>query len=130
MTLETLAPLGEVEGVSLVSLQKGPAVAQLERWRGAPILNAEPRLESFEDTAALIANLDLVVAVDTSINHLAGAMGCPAWVLMPFAPDWRWLEGRSDTPWYPSLRIYRQSAPRSWGDVVQRVVADLRSAFG
>jgi hypothetical protein len=126
VTLDTLAPLGDIPGIALVSLQKGPATAQLQTWAGpTPIADPQARLETFEDTAALIASLDLVVAVDTSINHLAGAMGKPAWILMPFAPDWRWLERRSDTPWYPSLRLYRQVAPRSWGEVVQRVAGDL-----
>ncbi len=126
VTLETFGPIAAVPGVTLVSLQKGPATAQLAQWRGAtPIASPDATLETFEDTAALIASLDLVVAVDTSINHLAGAMGQPAWVMVPFAPDWRWLEGRADTPWYPSLRLYRQETPRNWDEVVRRIALDL-----
>ena len=127
VTLPVFAPLGQVPGVTFVSVQKGPATARLAQWAGpAPVLDADPKLATFEDTAALLANLDLVVAVDTSINHLAGAMGRPAWVMVPFAPDWRWLAGRADTPWYPSLRLFRQSAPRAWDDVVARVASELR----
>lgn len=125
VSLSTLAPLGEVAGIGLVSLQKGPASAQLAQWPG-PIADPQNLLETFEDTAALIAGLDLIVAVDTSINHLAGAMGRPAWVLMPFAPDWRWLEQGLNTPWYPSLRLYRQDSPRSWDEVVGRIARDLQ----
>ena len=73
------------------------------------------------ETAAAIVNLDLVVAVDTSIVHLAGALGRPTWVLLPFAPDWRWMLGRDDSPWYPSLRLFRQKEPDDWDPVVARV---------
>ena len=126
ITLDMLAPLAQVPGISLVSLQKGPAAAQLAGWKGAaPIANPDALLETFEDTAALIASLDLVVAVDTSINHLAGAMGRPAWVMVPFAPDWRWMVSRRDTPWYPTLRLYRQEQPRYWAEVVRTIALDL-----
>jgi ADP-heptose:LPS heptosyltransferase len=82
-------------------------------------------LEDFAETAALIQNLDLVIAVDTAIVHLAGAMGRPAWVLLPFAPDWRWMLDREDSPWYPTLRLFRQRARGDWTIPVNGVVAAL-----
>ncbi len=124
--LATFAPLAAIPGITFVSLQKGPAAAEIAFWPGpAPLLDAGPKLESFEDTAALIGQLDLVVAVDTSINHVAGAMGKPAWVLVPFAPDWRWLAGRPDTPWYDSLTLYRQADIGDWDPVIERLGEDL-----
>jgi tetratricopeptide (TPR) repeat protein len=84
---------------------------------------AEP--VDFADTAAAIARLDLVITVDTAVAHLAGSLGRPTWVLLPFAPDWRWLLDREDTPWYPSLRLFRQPAPADWASVVDRVAASL-----
>jgi ADP-heptose:LPS heptosyltransferase len=82
----------------------------------------------FADTAAMIMALDLVLSVDTSVAHLAGALDKPAWVMLPYAPDWRWLLDRSDSPWYPSLRLYRQSRPTEWSDVVAAVARDLAGA--
>jgi tetratricopeptide (TPR) repeat protein len=85
-------------------------------------------LTDFTETAALIDNLDLVITVDTSVAHLAGAMGKPTWVLLPFAPDWRWLLNREDTPWYPSMRLFRQSAPGDWSDTLKAVADALRAS--
>jgi ADP-heptose:LPS heptosyltransferase len=82
-------------------------------------------LNDFADTAALISRLDLVISVDTSVAHLAGALGRPVWILLPHTPDWRWLLGRSNTSWYPAARLYRQAAPDDWDEVVGRVKADL-----
>ena len=126
VALATLLPLAAAPGTAFVSLQKGVAAAQLGDWRGpAPVIDAAARLHDFEDTAALINCLDLVIAVDTSINHVAGALGRSAWVLTPFAPDWRWLGGRMQTPWYPSLRLYRQTDARRWDNVVAMLAEDL-----
>ena len=126
IALSVLAPLAEVPGVTFVSMQKGPGAAQAANWPGpAPLIDAQGRLETFEDTAALIEHLDLVVAVDTSVVHLAGAMGRTTWVLMPFAPDWRWLAGRMDTPWYDELTLYRQADAGDWEPVVERMAEDL-----
>jgi ADP-heptose:LPS heptosyltransferase len=78
-------------------------------------------LVDFEDTAALIANLDLVITVDTAVAHLAGGLGRPVWILLPYAADWRWLTGRDDSPWYPSAKLFRQRRAGDWGDVLLRV---------
>jgi ADP-heptose:LPS heptosyltransferase len=83
-------------------------------------------MNNFADTAALIANLDLVVSVDTSIAHLAGALAKPVWVLLPYIPDWRWLLDRDDTPWYPTARLFRQDETRQWERVIARVHTALR----
>lgn len=83
----------------------------------------------FADTAALVANLDLVISVDTSVAHLAGALGKPVWLLDRFNSCWRWLVGRHDSPWYPTLRLFRQPRPGDWGSVVEEVVRDLHG-FG
>ena len=89
------------------------------------VANLAPDLADFTDTAAIIANLDLVITVDTSIVHLAGAMGKPTWLLLPFVPDWRWLFERKDSPWYPSLRLFRQPAAGDWKSVLAVVRSEL-----
>ena len=83
------------------------------------------RLETFADTAALISQLDLVISVDTSVAHLAGALGRPVWIALPFTPDWRWQMHRSDSPWYPQARLFRQSARGDWTDVVNAIASAL-----
>lgn len=110
--------------VSAVVLQKDAQPKELKAM-GVPAFEAGPRLESFADTAALIEALDLVVSVDTSVCHLAGALGKPIWVLLPFAPDWRWLLDRADTPWYPSMRLFRQPAIGDWDSVIAAVANAL-----
>jgi ADP-heptose:LPS heptosyltransferase len=82
-------------------------------------------LGDFDDTAGVLALLDLVITVDTSVAHLAGAMGIPTWILLPFAPDWRWLLDRDDSPWYPTARLFRQTEPGSWDGALARVAAEL-----
>jgi ADP-heptose:LPS heptosyltransferase len=93
--------------------------------RRSDILDFGNDLKSFSDTAALIANLDLVISVDTSVAHLAGALAKPVWILLPFIPDWRWLLDRDDSPWYPTARLFRQDERRSWGPVLEDVRAAL-----
>ena len=118
--------LGGVPGIALVSLQKGERAGDVRTYAGAaPLLDAAPFLPDYEDTAAAIAALDLVVTVDTSVAHLAGTMGHPAWVLLPFVPDWRWLRAREDTPWYPSLRLVRQQAHGAWDASLAAVTSAL-----
>jgi len=126
LPLSAFGPIGAVEGIALVSLQKGPAAAQAKTWEGrATLLDLDAEIGDFEDTAAIIDGLDLLVCVDTSVGHLAGVMGKPAWIMLPFAPDWRWLLGRSDTPWYPTLRLFRAPAPKRLDAAIAEVAAAL-----
>lgn len=119
-SLHTLAPLAAVEGITFVSLQKGAAQAQAKQPPpGMHVLDIAGELHDFADTAAVIAHLDLVISVDTAVAHLAGAMGTPCWLLLPdYRCDWRWMTMRDDTPWYPSMRLFRQPAGGGWEDVV------------
>ena len=129
--LDSLAPLADVAGVSLVSLQKGPGAEQLREvsFRDrlvdlGPAFDAGP--DAFLDAAAVIANLDLVITSDTAIAHLAGSMGRPVWVVLNAAADWRWLLERDDSPWYPTMRLFRQPDRNAgWGPVVTGLVAAL-----
>lgn len=124
MRLTTLAPLAKLPGVKLISLQKGPAAAEI--W--PTICNPMPEARDFADTAAIIANLDIVVSVDTAVVHLAGAIGKPVLLLDRYDSCWRWLSGRSDSPWYPSLRILRQSSSGDWAPVVAEATRLLAAA--
>jgi tetratricopeptide (TPR) repeat protein len=126
MHLQQLKPLLEVGGVSWVSLQKGGAEGQIaSEGLCGRMLDLMDGAEDFADTAAIIANLDLVISVDTSVPHLAGAMGVPVWLLDRFDTDWRWLLDRTDSPWYPTMRIFRQTSFADWNSVVPRVVEAL-----
>lgn len=131
---DRLAPLLDVPGLRLVSLQTGPArdsvPSALRDRLERPLEISVEGARDFADTAALVANLDLVVTVDTAIVHLAGALGVPAWLLLPSAPDWRWLLDRADSPWYPSLRLYRQPRPGDWDSPLAAIAARLRSSTG
>jgi len=125
-----LTPLLSVSGIRIVSLQKDVRAADACALKEcADVIDLSAELTDFVDTAAVIAQLDLVIAVDTAVAHLAGAMGKPVWILLPFLPDFRWLLDRSDSPWYPSAKLFRQSAARNWDDVVARVAAEL-ARFG
>jgi tetratricopeptide (TPR) repeat protein len=126
MKLSSLAPLGQMPGVRFISLQKGKASVEAKTPpAGMQLIDWTEDLKDFANTAALIANLDLVIAVDTAVVHLAGAMGKPVWTLLPFVPDWRWLLERDDSPWYPSMQLFRQSSSGDWDSVVARVVPAL-----
>jgi tetratricopeptide (TPR) repeat protein len=117
--------------IDFYSLQKGePAEAELAElirynWEGPHIVDFTSQLNDFSDTAALVENLDLVITVDTSTAHLAGAMGKPVWILNRFDTCWRWLLNRTDSPWYPTVKLYRQEKTGHWDDVVQRIRMDL-----
>lgn len=124
---EHLTGFGQCEGVRLFSLQKGEeGDARIVKPRGIAIEELGPALRDMEDTAGVIAHMDVVVTVDTAVAHLAGAMGKPVWMLVPFSPDWRWLLGRETSPWYPTMRIFRQAQPGGWGAVIARVLDDLK----
>ncbi len=128
LTLAALAPLGVVPDVRFFSLQKGNAAAQTEAPAGMEIVDSSGGLKDLADTAALIANLDLIIAVDTAVAHLAGAMGKPVWTLLPYVSDWRWLLDREDTPWYPTMRLFRQTCRGDWDGALVRVTEELRLA--
>jgi Flp pilus assembly protein TadD len=124
--LALLAPVFGVADIAWFSLQQGEAAAQIGATPEAEHLVSLASGATLDDTAALIAELDLVISVDTVIVHLAGALARPCWALLPFAPDWRWMLARDDSPWYPTMRLFRQPRPRDWASVVTRVVAELR----
>jgi hypothetical protein len=125
-TLATFAPLAGVRGVEFHSLQVGEEAKQ---WppAGMRLIDHAAELTDFDETAALVANLDLVITVDTSIAHLAGALARPTWVIIPKTPDFRWLLDRTDSPWYPTMRLFRQSrAARDWDAVACQIAVALR----
>ncbi len=113
-----------MEGLQFYSLQFGPAASQLKEV-DSPIVDLTPSIEDFADTAALIEKLDLVISVDTAVAHLAGALAKPVWTLLPFAPDWRWMLDREDSPWYPTMRLFRQPRVGDWASVIERVRGEL-----
>ena len=116
-----LAPLAAIPGVSLYSLQVGWDRAKLPEG----IHDLTAHLHDFADTAALISRLDLIISVDTAVAHLAGALGKQTFVLLPFVPDWRWLLDRPVTPWYPTVRLFRQTARKSWDEVMGQVTVEI-----
>ena len=121
-SLSDFATLSEISEVSLYSLQKGPASVEIDKSSDlGNIINLGNEINDFTDTAAIIANLDLVISVDTVVAHLAGAIGKPVWTLLPFEPDWRWLLDREDSPWYPDMRLFRQAQPDDWAEMFTRV---------
>jgi tetratricopeptide (TPR) repeat protein len=129
-SLDLLAPLGAVADVHFFSLQKGAGECEAgSPPQGLPLTDLAPVLRDFADTAAVVANLDLVIGVDTAVVHLAGALGTRCWVMLPYyKPDWRWLEGRTDSPWYPgAMRLYRQRAMGDWENTIAEVAAALEA---
>jgi tetratricopeptide (TPR) repeat protein len=131
VALRQFAPLAGVPGVTWVSLQKGAAAAEAEAPPpGLSLLDPMAGVADFADTAALVAGLDLVIGVDTAVIHLAGALARPVWVLSRFDACWRWLSGRDTSPWYPTLRLFRQPAPGAWQPVIERVAAALTLLAG
>lgn len=123
-SLDALAPLAAVDGIQFVSLQKGAGENDVST--AISLVAGGAALGDMADTAALIANLDLVISVDTAVAHLAGALGKPCWLLLPdYLPDWRWFSGRLDTPWYPSMRLLRQPAIGGWAPLISHVAEEL-----
>ena len=128
--LACYAPIARLPGVKLISLQMNLGLDQLETLPEGmsvttlgPEFNAGP--DNFVDTAAVMQNLDLIISSDTSVPHVAGALACPVWLLLKTLPDWRWLQGRDDSPWYPTMRLFRQQTAGDWEEVIDRVVAEL-----
>ena len=124
--LETFAPIAQSDGIIFYSLQVGEAAQQAKNApKAMKLIDYTDEINDFSDTAALIENLDLVISVDTAVAHLAGAMGRPVWTLLPFAPDWRWMLKREDSPWYPTMKLFRQSSPGDWNSVINNVLKEL-----
>lgn len=116
-----LSNFRDLQGISWVSLQFGPQAAAPD----LPLYDLSAKVKDFLDSAALVSCLDLVITVDSAVAHLAGSLGMPVWLLLPWNPDWRWMRDRQDTEWYPSMRIFRQKQPGDWGEVLEAVVAEL-----
>jgi tetratricopeptide (TPR) repeat protein len=126
-SLKNFAPLGKIEGIRLFSLQKGAAARQMDEYAEiVSVTNVSKHFKDFTDTAAAIDNLNLIISVDTSVLHLSGAMGKPTWALLPYAPEWRWMLNRKDSPWYPSMRLFRQSNWNDWDSVFRSVIEELK----
>jgi hypothetical protein len=130
VALRDLLPLTGFEA-QWVSLQKDirlgdvPAITSMRDLR-----RFGEELTDFADAAALLSELDLLITVDTAMAHLAGALGIPVWILLPHVADWRWLQEREDSPWYPTARLFRQRQAGDWGSVIQRVAGELGSFIG
>ncbi|HEX3967575.1 MAG TPA: hypothetical protein VHW70_06390, partial [Edaphobacter sp.] len=123
---EQMARLSRIQDAAFYSLQMGPSAAPLNTpGPGLRIVDVTEEIHDFADTAAIVANLDLVITVDTSVAHLAGAMGKAAWILLHKVADWRWLQEREDSPWYPTARLFRQTVAGNWDDVLDRVEGEL-----
>jgi tetratricopeptide (TPR) repeat protein len=126
MHLQQLHQLLAIEGIEFISLQKGAAAAQIAQvGADARVIDVGSKCRDFADTAAVMSLCDLIITTDTSIPHLAGAMGRPVWLMLQYVPDWRWLMGREDSPWYPSGRLFRQTKLGDWNGVVARVAGAI-----
>ncbi len=129
--LKLLAPLSTFEHVSIYSLQKTSGLDELSRLPASFVIHQlgpdfDESHGAFMDTAAVIKNLDLVITIDTSIAHLAGGLGIPTWLMLPYASDWRWLVDRTDSPWYPCMRLFRQKTLGDWDSVMARIITELK----
>ncbi len=128
--LSSFGTLADVEGVHLFSLQFGPATKELASASFAVTdLGSRFDPKTLDDLAATVLNLDLIVTVDTAVAHLAGLLGRQVWVVLPYAADWRWFLERSDSPWYPTVRLFRQTKIGGWTEVFERVTAEVRLAL-
>jgi hypothetical protein len=127
LPVDQVRPWLAVAGVNFFSLQVGAKSREVERLAPLPIRDLSPRLTDFMETAAGVSGLDLVIAVDTAVAHLAGALGKAVWTLLPHDPDWRWVISHpGDSPWYDSMRLFRQNRPRDWNSVVTSVGEELK----
>ena len=127
-TLAAFAPLSEVHGVVFYGLQKGGSAQ--DPPGSMRFIDIGQEIGDFSDTAAVIENLDLIISVDTSVAHLAGALAKPVWTLLSFAADWRWLMNRANSPWYPTMRLFRQSRPGAWFEMHSEVATELTARVG
>ncbi len=128
MALQHWLPLAQCPGLELVSIQKGPGSEQLQQHPTLPWVAGQAAVSAsldFGDTAAILANCDLLISADSGVVHLAGAMGVPTWVALRWIPEWRWLLEGDNTPWYASVRLFRQPRDGDWASVVQRIVREL-----
>jgi tetratricopeptide (TPR) repeat protein len=129
-SLDLFSPLSGLEDVTFYSLQKGEAAKQAEHSSGnMEIVDYTEEIHDFSDTAAFIENLDLIITVDTAVAHLSGALGKTVWTLLPAVPDWRWMLVRKDSPWYPTMRLFRQSLSGAWDQVVNLIGNELRRSI-
>ena len=127
-SLEIFSSLSCLDEITFYSLQKGEAAGQAKNPpKGMKLIDHTEDIHDFSDTAAFIENLDLIISVDTAVAHLAGALGKPVWTLLPFVPDWRWMLRREDSPWYPTMRLFRQPSLGDWETVIDKVSAELQN---
>ena len=129
LPLDMLAPLARRDDLQLFSLQIGPGSEQIDASGEKTILSLAPFIHDFADTAAIMSRLDLIIAIDSAPAHLAGALGREIWLMLPWTPEWRWMLDRTDSPWYPSMRLFRQPRPGDWAGVVSEIVAALDRRF-
>ena len=120
-SLSLFYQLSQIKSVVLFSIQKGPACDDLKQSSQVPVVDLSDLINNFSDTATAIFHMDLIISVDTATAHLAGAMGKPTWIMIPHAPDWRWMLDRDDSPWYPSIRLFRQSEPGDFKSVMKNI---------
>lgn len=126
LPLDQFGLLKDIPNIKFYGLQKGDAANEIENLpHGLDIIDLSPHLDDFSETGAAISNMDLVISVDTSVAHLAGALNCPTWVLIYAGPDWRWLLEREDSPWYPSMRLFRQAPRDDWQAVLEQIKNSL-----
>jgi ADP-heptose:LPS heptosyltransferase len=119
--LEIFAEIFDVPNMRFFSLNRDLKHGDAELLPGVPVIDLAPRIRNFADAACFMMQLDLVITCDTASAHLAGGLGIPVWTLLPFAPDWRWLLGRADSPWHPTMRLFRQEKAGEWGSVIGSV---------
>lgn len=131
VSIENFISFASIPGVTLYSLQKGPAAAQREESAcGVLVRDLGGGCEDFADTAKVMRQLDLIITVDTSVAHLAGGLGLPVWVAIPYNPDWRWMRRRKDSPWYPTMTLFRQKTAGNWDKVFDEMLRALKHEMG